>query len=336
MTAPLRCGLVGFGYWGPNLARNLRALPGVELTAIADARPERRAEAAAAHPGTKLYEDAVALVTSDTIEAVVIATPVSTHYDFAMTAMKSGKDVLVEKPIAASTAQAASLVEAAERESRILMVDHVYVYSGAVRKIAELIGRGELGDVCYYDSIRINLGLFQTDVSVIWDLAVHDVSLLRFLLGQKFTSVQATGGRHLGGALDNVAHITVGLERDVQAHVNVSWIAPVKIRQTIIVGDQKMLLYDDLEPDEKIKVYDRGVVFDQARRAALLPDYRIGDMYAPRVDRREALGYACAHFAECVRTRSRPLTDGHDGLEIVRLLEAAERSLHENGRRVTL
>jgi predicted dehydrogenase len=336
MSARVRLGLVGFGYWGPNLARNFRALPGIDLAAIADARPDRRAQAESAYPGTRLYEDANDLITAADTDAVAIATPVSTHYDLAVAALKGGKDVFVEKPLAASTAQAASLVELAERESRVLMVDHVYVYSGAVRKIAELIGGGELGDVCYYDSIRINLGLFQTDVSVVWDLAVHDVSLLRFLLGRKFESVQATGGCHLGGSLDNVAHITVGLEGGAQAHINVSWIAPVKIRQTIIVGDRKMLLYDDLEPDEKIKVYDRGVVFDPDRRAALLPDYRVGDMWAPRVDRREALGYACAHFLECIRTRSRPLTNGFDAVDVVRLLEATERSLAERGRRVTL
>jgi predicted dehydrogenase len=265
-----------------------------------------------------------------------VATPVSTHFDLVVAALKGGKDVLVEKPLAMSVPEAARLVEVAQQESRVLMVDHTYVYSGAVRRMAELIDSGELGDVCYYDSIRINLGLFQTDVSVVWDLAVHDIALLQFLLRRKFLSVQATGGCHLGGRLENVAHLTVGVEGGAQAHVNVSWISPVKIRQTIVVGDRKMLIYDDLEPDEKIKVYDRGVVFDQDHRAALLPDYRIGDMWAPRVDRREALRNVCAHFLECVERRSDPVTGGEQALEIVRVLEGAERSLRADGRRIAL
>ena len=227
------------------------------------------------------------------------------------------------------------LVEVAQREARVLMVDHTYVYAGAVRKIAELIDRGDLGEIRYYDSLRINLCLFQTDVSVIWDLAIHDVALLQFLLRRRFLSLQATGGCHLGEGVESVAHLTLGLDGEAQAHVNVSWISPVKLRQTIIVGDRKMLLYDDLEPDEKIKIYDRGVVFDEDR-PALLRDYRIGDMWAPRVDRREALAGVCTHFAECVRDRKTPLTGGAEGLESVRVLEAAQWSLRHTGQLVKL
>ncbi len=332
----LRVGLVGFGYWGPNLARNLSEIHGVTLAGIADPRPERKAAAIARYPGVRFVEDGADLIATSDLDAVIIATPVSSHFELALTAIKAGKDVLVEKPLAASRAEAETLVEAANREGRVLMVDHTYVYSGAVRKIADLINAGELGNVCYYDSIRINLGLFQNDVSVIWDLASHDVSLIQFLLSRKFQTVQATGARHFGATLETVAHITLGLEGGVQAHINVSWIAPVKIRQTIIVGDRKMLLYDDLEPDEKIKVYDRGVVFDSDHRPALLPEYRIGDMYAPRVDRREALANVCAHFIECVRRRSRPLTGGPEGLTTVGVLEAAERSLRQGCKQVTL
>jgi predicted dehydrogenase len=215
------------------------------------------------------------------------------------------------------------------------MVDHTYVYAGAVRKIAEILDAGELGDIRYYDSLRINLGLFQTDVSVLWDLAIHDVALLQFLLRRRFVSVQATGGSHLGEGPESVAHLTLGLDGGAQAHVNVSWISPVKIRQTIIVGERKMLLYDDLERDETIKVYDRGVVFDEDR-PALLRDYRLGDMWAPRVDRREALAAVCTHFVDCVRTRARPLTGGAEGLDSVRVLEAAEWSLRHDGQLVKL
>jgi predicted dehydrogenase len=331
----LRVGLVGFGYWGPNLARNLGEVAGVALAAVADSRPERRQAAGARHPGIQLFEDPADLIARADIDAVVIATPVATHYELGLAALKAGKDVLVEKPLAATGAEAEMLVEVAQREQRVLMVDHTYVYAGAVRKIAELIDSGELGEIRYYDSLRINLGLFQNDVSVLWDLAIHDIALLQFLVRRRFLSVQATGGCHLGEGLESVAHLTLGLEGGAQAHVNVSWISPVKIRQTIIVGDRKMLLYDDLEPDEKIKVYDRGVVFDQDR-PALLRDYRIGDMWAPRVDRREALAGVCAHFADCVRTRAQPLTGGAQGRESVRVLEAAQWSLRHTGRLVTL
>lgn len=332
----LRLGLVGFGYWGPNLTRNFSAIQDVALVAVADSRPERRAAAAASHRDVRAFADAAEMIASAELDAVVVATPVSTHFDLALAALKSGKDVLVEKPLASSTEEAKTLVEVANREGRILMVDHTYVYSGAVRKIAELVDGGHLGEIRYYDSIRINLGLFQNDVSVIWDLAAHDISILQFLLHREFSTVQATGGRHLGDGIENVAHLTLGLEGGGQAHINVSWIAPVKIRQTIIVGDRRMLLYDDLEPDEQIKVYDRGVVFDPERRPALLPEYRIGDMYAPRVDRREALANVCEHFVDCVRHRRCPLTGGPEGLATVRVLEAAEWSLRHVGQRVTL
>jgi len=331
----LRLGLIGFGYWGPNLARNLGEIRGVTLAAVADRSSARREAAGARHPGVLLVDDPVELIARPDIQAVVVATPVATHYELGLAALKAGKDVLIEKPLAATAAEAEMLVEVAQREARVLMVDHTYVYAGAVRKIAELIDRGDLGEIRYYDSLRINLGLFQTDVSVIWDLAIHDVALLQFLLRRRFLSVQATGGCHLGEGVESVAHLTLGLDGEAQAHVNVSWISPVKLRQTIIVGDRKMLLYDDLEPDEKIKVYDRGVVFDEDR-PALLRDYRIGDMWAPRVDRREALAGVCAHFVDCVRRRARPLTGGAEGVESVRVLEAAQWSLRHTGQLVKL
>jgi predicted dehydrogenase len=332
----LKVGLVGYGYWGPNLARNFNDLRGVTLAAVTDQRPERREAVAARYPATRLFDDPVAMLDDADLDAVVIATPVGTHHALGVAALERGKDVLIEKPLAASSAEAERLAELAERERRVLMVDHTYVYAGAVRKIAELIERGELGDVRYYDSLRINLGLFQTDVSVVWDLAIHDLALLQFLLRRRFRTVQATGGCHIGEGLENVAHITLGLDGDVQAHVNVSWISPVKIRQTIIVGDRKMLLYDDLEPDEKLKVYDRGVVFDDEERPTLLRDYRIGDMWAPRVDRQESLAGVCAHFVDCIRRRARPLTGAAEGVECVKVLETAEWSLRHSGQLVKL
>ena len=331
----LRVGLIGFGYWGPNLARNLGEIRGLTLSAVADKRADRREAVADRYPGVQLFEDPAELVSRPDVDAVIVATPVATHYELGLAALKAGKDLLIEKPLAATGAEAEMLVEVAQRERRVLMVDHTYVYAGAVRKIAELIDSGELGEIRYYDSLRINLGLFQNDVSVMWDLAIHDIALLQFLLRTRFVTVQATGGCHLGEGMESVAHMTLGLASGAQAHVNVSWISPVKIRQTIIVGDRKMLLYDDLEPDEKIKVYDRGVVFDEDR-PALLRDYRIGDMWAPRVDRREALAGVCAHFADCIRARREPLTGGAQGIESVRVLEAAQWSLRHAGELVTL
>ncbi|HSE06654.1 MAG TPA: Gfo/Idh/MocA family oxidoreductase [Methylomirabilota bacterium] len=332
----VQVGLIGYGYWGPNLARNLGEVAGVTLAAVTDARPERREAARARHPAVRLFEDPVEMIGLADLDAVVVATPVGTHFELGVAALKHGKDVLMEKPLAASPAEAEMLAEVADRERRVLMVDHTYVYAPAVRKIANLIASGELGEVRYYDSLRINLGLFQSDVSVVWDLAIHDIALLQYLLRRRFVTVQATGGCHLGEGLENVAHITLGMEGGVQAHVNVSWISPVKIRQTIIVGERKMLLYDDLEPDEKIKVYDRGVVFDDEHRPALLRDYRMGDMYAPRIDRQEALGEVCAHFVDCVRRRATPLTGAVQGVECVRVLAAAEWSLRHTGQRATL
>lgn len=331
-----RVGLVGFGYWGPNVARNLAEIAPGLLVAIAETRADRRAAAVLRHPGVRVVEDAGELLADPNVNAVVVATPVSTHFDLAWAALKHGKDVLVEKPLATTVAEAETLAETADREGRVLMVDHTYVYSGAVRKIAELIGQGELGEVRYYDSTRINLGLFQGDISVVWDLATHDVSLVQHLLGRRVETVQATGGCQLGKGPENVAHVTLGLAGGAQAHVNVSWIAPVKIRRTILVGDRKMLLYDDLVPDEKIKVYDRGVVFEDAHRSALLREYRTGDMYAPVVDRREALAEMCSHFLACVRERRAPLTGGAEGVACVRVLEAAQWSLEHLGQRVTL
>ncbi|HEU4369333.1 MAG TPA: Gfo/Idh/MocA family oxidoreductase [Methylomirabilota bacterium] len=340
LSATLRIGVVGFGYWGPNLCRNLAEVPGVDVAAVADQHADRRAGAARRHPGARLFEEAAELIAEPDLDAVVIATPVGTHCDLGLAALKAGKDVLVEKPLAATGAEAALLVATAERERRVLMVDHTFVYTGAVRKIAELLEAGELGEIRYYDALRINLGLFQTDVSVVWDLAIHDLSLLQYLLRRRFLTVQATGGSPLGDGLESVAHLTLNLEGGVQAHINVSWISPVKLRQTILVGDRKMVVYDDLEADEKIKVYDRGVVFAAQRQPPLMPEfrvgYRVGDMYSPRVDRREALWGVVAHFVDCVRQRRRPLTGGPEALELLRVLEAAEWSLRNVGQRVTL
>ena len=336
LTAPIRIGLVGFGYWGPNLARNLAEMDGIILGRISDPSRERRQLAAIRYPGVTASENAFDTITAGDIDAVVLATPVATHFALTLAALKAGKDVLVEKPLAATRAEAEALGELAEREGRVLMVDHTYAYAGPVVKMAELVGVGELGEVCYYDSTRINLGLFQNDVSVIWDLAVHDLSILQHVLRRRFETIQTTGTATWGSPFESVAHITLGLAGDIQAHLNVSWIAPVKIRQTIIVGDRKMLLYNDLENDEKIKIYDRGVVFEPDRRLALLREYRIGDMHAPKVDRHEPLARVCEHFLSCVRERTPPRTGAREAIEVIQALEAAEWSLRHDGKKAKL
>lgn len=336
MTSSTRIGLVGFGYWGPNLARNLAEQDGAVLTRIADASPARRHLAASRYPAAVVSDNALDVLCGADVDAVVVATPVAAHFGLAQAALKAGKDVLVEKPLALTHGEAEALGELAEREGRVLMVDHTYAYAGPVVKMAELVDGGELGDVCYYDSTRINLGLFQNDVSVIWDLAVHDLSILQHVLKRRFETVQSTGASTWGSPFEAVAHITLGLSDNTQAHLNVSWIAPVKIRQTILVGDRKMLLYNDLENDEKIKIYDRGVVFEPDRRLALLREYRIGDMHAPKVDRVEPLARACQHFLSCVRERRSPRTGATEAIEVIRVLEAADWSLRNDGKKVVL
>jgi predicted dehydrogenase len=279
------------------------------------------------------------VIADKTIDAVAIATPVSTHFDLARRALEAGKHVVVEKPLAATSDEAARLVDLAGRRGLVLMVDHTFVYTGAVRKIREIVANGELGDIYYYDSVRVNLGLFQHDVSVVWDLAVHDLSILDYVLPNRPSAVSATGMSHVAGEPENIAYLTLFFPDRLIAHFHVNWLAPVKTRRTLIGGARKMIIYDDIEPSEKVKVYDRGIsVSDMTTEGVykMLVSYRTGDMWAPRLDLTEALQLEVAHFVRCVEGAEQPLTDGEAGLRVVRVLEAATESMRQQGRPIAL
>jgi predicted dehydrogenase len=337
----LNVGLIGYGYWGPNLARNLSESDGIRLTMIADGRAERRQAAERRHPGVRTCADAAGVIGSSDVEAVVIATPLATHVPLAAAAINTGKHVLVEKPLAPSRKDAEALTALAEKRGVCLMVDHTFVYTGAVRKIRSLIDAGDLGQLLYLDSVRVNLGLFQQDSNVIWDLAVHDLSVMDHLIQAKPVAVSADGTAVAGYQHENIAYITVHFDNGFLAHFHVNWLAPVKIRHMLLGGSQRMLVFNDMEPSEKVLVYDKGVDLnpgaqdDQARRQILV-SYRTGDMYSPKLDRTEALAGVVNEFAEAVGKKRKPLTDGASGIRVVSLLEAAEQSLRSEGRRVRL
>jgi len=337
----LNVGLIGYGYWGPNLARNLADAEGVRLVMIADARPERRQAAERRHPGVPTCADAASLIGSSDVDAVVVATPLATHVSLATDAINHGKHVLVEKPLAPSRRDAETLGALADARGVCLMVDHTFVYTGAVRKIRSLIDAGDLGELLYLDSVRVNLGLFQQDSNVIWDLAVHDLSLMDYLIDATPVAVSADGRAVGGYNHENIAYITVHFDSGFLAHFHVNWLAPVKIRHMLIGGSQRMLVFNDMEPSEKVLVYDKGVDLnvnvgdDQARRQILV-SYRTGDMYAPKLDRTEALAGVVSEFAGAVADARAPLTDASSGVRVVSLLEAAGQSLRSEGRRVRL
>ncbi|HSP98636.1 MAG TPA: Gfo/Idh/MocA family oxidoreductase [Candidatus Dormibacteraeota bacterium] len=334
---PIRLGIIGYGYWGPNLLRNFADCAGAAVHACAELQPERRAVAQQRYPAVAVTADAEAVLTDPAVDAVAIATPVSTHYRLAKLALAHGKHVLVEKPMTDGVGEAEELIALARRNGCVLMVDHTFVYTGAVRRMKAIVAGGELGELHYFDAVRINLGLFRHDVDVLWDLAPHDLAILTHLVPEPPRAVSAVGAQHTGSGLVDVAYMTLHYPDNFIAHLHVNWLSPVKLRQMLIGGSRRMLVYDDVEPSEKVRVYDRGI--DITTRESVhrtLVDYRTGDMWAPKVDLREALAVECEHFVACVRDASEPLTGGEAGLRVVRLLEAAGRSLAEGGRQVPL
>lgn len=334
----IKVGVIGYGYWGPNLVRNFMDAPGATVAAVCDLRTERLAPLQLRYPTVKTVNDTSELFNDPSLDAIVIATPVSSHFELAMAALRADKHVLVEKPLAANSEQALQLIEEAARRQRVLMVDHTFVYTGAVRKIRELINSSALGDIYYYDAVRVNLGLFQHDVNVIWDLAIHDLSIMDYVLPQKAIAVSATGISHIPGQPENVAYITLFFDNPQIAHVHVNWLTPVKVRHTLIGGSEKMILYDDLEPSEKVKIYDKGVTISQSPEAVyeMLVSYRSGDMWAPRLDATEALQTEALHFIDCIENQTQPETDGQAGLRLVCTVEAAEKSLRAKGQLVKI
>lgn len=333
--------VVGYGYWGPNLVRNFWEIPGARLVCVCDLRKERLAAVQNQYPAVEITDNFEEILRNPRIDAVAIATPAHTHFKLAMQALMAGKHVLVEKPMAATSDEAGRMVEEAARRRLVLAVDHTFVHTGAVRKMRELVENG-LGDVYYYDSVRVNLGLFQHDVSVIWDLAVHDLSIMDYVLPERPVAVSATGMSHVVGEPANIAYLTLFFESKLLAHVHVNWLAPVKVRRTLIGGSSKMILYDDLEPSEKIKIYDKGITLNGCPQKngekvyQMLVGYRTGDMYAPHLDLAEALGIELRQFVDCIERNEVPVADGNAGLRVVRILEAATQSLAERGRIIEL
>jgi predicted dehydrogenase len=334
----VRIGVVGYGYWGPNLVRNFAETNGAEIAAVADLDTQKLATVKRRFPAVTTTTNFNDLLSDATIDAVAIATPVNTHYELAMAALKAGKHVWVEKPMTETLEQARRLVDEAERRGLTLHVDHTFIYTGAVQKMAELTRAGELGKIYYYDSIRVNLGLFQRDVSVISDLAVHDFSILDHLFGEHPSAVTASGMNHFPGTPENLAYVTLYYDSGMIAHVNTSWLAPVKVRQILVGGSKKMVTYDDLEASEKVKIYDKGVSFtdDPAKIQEMRVGYRTGDMWAPKLAVTEALRVEGDHFVDCISQKKRSLTDGQLGLRVVSLIEASCESMRNKGKTVYL
>src|SRR5437868_7054117 len=332
----LRVGVIGYGYWGPNIVRNFQGHEKADVVAVCDKNPKSLSRVRRAHPEVPVTSNQMEVLTSTQVDVVAVVTPVWTHFELAKLALENGKHVFVEKPFTCTAAQAEQLIDLAERKNLKIMVDHTFLFTGAVKRIKQLVDDGTLGSLYYYDSTRVNLGLFQHDVNVIWDLAPHDLSIMDHLIKTKPEGLVATGARHLNGHAD-VAFLTIYYPNNLIAHINVNWLSPVKVRTTLLGGEKKMLVWNDLEADEKIKVYDRGVQMTSGEAMyQQLVSYRTGDMWSPNVEQVEALKLEAAYFLECIRKDKQPFNDGEAGLRVVRMLEAADESLREKGRVVEL
>jgi len=332
----IRMGVIGYGYWGPNIVRNFNSLDGSTVVAVSDLNEGALKKAQKAFPHLRITTQNDELINATDIDVVAIVTPVFTHFELAQKALKMGKHILVEKPFTCTTAQAEELIDLAEKKNLKIMVDHTFLFTGAVRKIKQLIEDGTLGDLCYFDSTRVNLGLFQHDVNVVWDLAPHDLAIMDFLIKEKPTAVVATGESHFNG-MEDISYITIYFPNKIIAHINVNWLSPVKIRTTLIGGLKKMLVWNDLNPDEKIKVYDKGVDIKTKNGVYnLLVSYRSGDMWAPQIEQGEALRLLAETFIGCISNGKTPINDGLAGLRVVRMLEAADKSLKKKGEIVYL
>ncbi|MGP8154011.1 MAG: Gfo/Idh/MocA family protein [Smithella sp.] len=329
----LRIGVIGFGYWGPNIVRNFSTANGSEVTMICDMNQQTLKKVKKAYPQINATDNIDQLIKNPEVDAIAIATPVFTHHELAKKALEEGKSIFLEKPFTYTVAEAEDLVELAAKKNLKIMVDHTFLYTGAVRKIRQLIDDGILGNLYYFDSVRVNLGLFQHDVNVVWDLAPHDISIMDYIIGEKPQAVVATGAGHFGRGLEDIAYLTFYYDHNIIAHINANWLSPVKVRTTLIGGEKKMLVWNDLEPDEKIKIYDKGVkVKTKEGQYNLLVDYRSGDMWAPKVEQTEALKLMAEKFVDYVKNGGTVINDGIAGLNNVKMLEAANKSLHNKGK----
>jgi len=333
----IRVGIIGYGYWGPNLVRNFNAAEGSQVHTVCDMNQQSLKKVRKSYPDLNTTTDSEALIKNPDIDVVAIATPVFTHYELAKKALEEGKNVFVEKPFTYTSAEAEELIELAEKKNLKIMVDHTFLYTGAVRKIKQLVEDNVLGDIFYYDSVRVNLGLFQHDINVVWDLAPHDISIMEYVIGEKPQAVVATGAEHFDRGLEDVAYLTIFFKKNIIAHINVNWLSPVKVRTTLIGGQKKMLVWNDIEPDEKIKIYDKGVqVKTKEGKYNLLVSYRSGDMWAPRVEQTEALKLMVEKFVDYISNGGRVINDGIAGMRVVKLLEASTKSLRNKGEMVYL
>ena len=332
----VRFGVIGYGYWGPNVVRNLEQLDGSKVVAVCDKSASSLKRVAKAYPTLRVSADSAELLSSAEIDAIAVVTPVWTHYELAKAALENGKHVFVEKPFTSNAAQAEELINLAARKNLKIMVDHTFLFTGAVKKIGQLLDEGTLGRIYYYDSTRVNLGLFQHDINVVWDLAPHDLSIIDHLIKEAPEAISATGQTHLNGHED-IAFITIYFPNKTIAHINVNWLSPVKVRTTLIGGEKKMLVWNDLEADEKIRIYDKGVdITSRQGLYTLLVNYRSGDMWSPQVNRIEALSQELGYFIDCISHDKTPMNDGVAGLRVVKMLEAASESLRQRGALVYL
>lgn len=334
----MKIGVIGYGYWGPNLVRNFSEVPDAQVVAVSDLDEQRLRLVKARYPGIAITTDHETLLSNRDIDAIVIATPVASHYAIALQALSSKKHVFIEKPLTQTAAQGERLIEEADKHNLTLHVDHTFVYTGAVRKIRALVSDGEVGELYYYDSVRVSLGLFRPDVNVIWDLAVHDLSIMDYVFPLSPIAVSATGVSHVPGEPANIAYLTLFFENNAIAHLHVNWLAPVKVRRTLIGGNRKMIIYDDLEPSEKVKVYDKGITVNGSKESMydVMIGYRTGDVWAPKLEVTEALLAEARYFIRCITHGERSITDGRAGLRVVRILEAATQSMNTRGRPVEL
>jgi len=332
----IRMGVIGYGYWGPNIVRNFNSLDDVKVVTVCD-KNEKAAEAVTKiYPDIQICSDSNAVTESADIDIIAVVTPVSTHFELATEALKNGKHVFVEKPFTATVAEAEELINLAEQKNLKLMVDHTFLFTGAVMKIKEIVDKGDLGEIYYYDSTRVNLGLFQHDVNVIWDLAPHDFSIMNYVVKDTPVAVSVCGKSHVYEH-ENIAYISVYFNTNMIAHFNVNWLSPVKIRNTLIGGEKKMLVWDDINPDEKVKIYDKGIeVKNRESIYNLLVSYRSGDVWVPKVEQTEALKLESRYFIDCINDGTVPINDGHAGMEVVRLLEACNKSVKNSGELVKL
>lgn len=335
----IKVGVIGCGYWGPNLIRNFSENYNTDIKYACDLDRKRIERIRLRYPSVTITTDYNDLLKDKNLHVIAIATPVHTHYKIIKEALNAGKHVLVEKPLTSTVREAEEVVELAKNKDLVLFIDHIFIYTGAVKKMKECMSSGELGDIYYFDSVRVNLGLFQSDVNVIWDLAPHDISIMDYLITEKPKSVVATGASHTHSRIEDIAYVTVNFKNNLIAHFHLNWMSPVKIRRIIIGGSKKMIVFDDLDPAEKVKIYDKGVTLAKTNKKVIyqsMIQYRTGDMYAPKIDSTEALRVVIEHLTDCVINKKVPITDGESGLRVIRILEAAEQSMKKGGIKVNL